>query len=96
MCSNYDNATVQNVYSIGVGSNSDLTSGPNVYNKGSKKIYNNYYFADEVFTSDLETKGNKLSLWDAEFQNQLINGDGAFIVDDLVNEGYYPQLNMQM
>ena len=49
VCSNYDNATVQNVYSIGVGSNSDLTSGPNVYNKGSKKIYNNYYFADEVF-----------------------------------------------
>ena len=48
----------------------------------------------KFFTSDLETKGNKLSLWDAEFQNQLINGDGAFIVDDLVNEGYYPQLNM--
>ena len=72
----------------------DLTAGPNVYYKDSKRIYNNYYFADEIFTSDLETKGNKLSLWDAQFQNQLINGDGAFIVDDLVNEGYYPQLNM--
>ena len=79
---------------MGVGENTDLAYGPNVYDVGSRKIYNNYYFADEIFTSTLETKGNKLSLWDTEFQNQLINGDGAFIVDELVNEGYYPQLNM--
>ncbi len=93
--SNYDNATIQNVYSVGVGENTtDLSIGPNVYSKYSTKINNNYYFTDEIFTSNLETKGNKLSLWDAEFQNQLINSDGAFIVDDLVNEGYYPQLNM--
>ena len=91
---NTGNAAVQNVYSVGIGVNTDLTHGPNVYNKVSKKVYNNYYFADEIFTSELETKGNVLSLWDAEFQNQLINDDGAFIVDDLVNEGYYPQLNM--
>ncbi len=92
--SNQNNATVQNVYSVGVGENTNLTYGPNVYQKNSKKIYNNYYFADKIFTSELEMKGNALSLWDAEFQNHLINGDGAFIVDDLVNEGYYPQLNM--
>ena len=93
--SNEANATVQNVYSVGIGKNTpNLTAGPNIWDKTSKKIYNNYYFTDDVFTSDLETKGNKLSLWDAEFQNQLINGDGAFIVDGLVNEGYYPQINM--
>ena len=92
--SNNENATIQNVYSVGIGEGTDLTFGPNVYTKGSKRVYNNYYFADEIFTSELETKGNKLSLWDAEFQNQLINSDGAFIVDDLVNEGYYPQINM--
>ena len=91
---NADNATVQNVYSVGIGENTLLNYGPNIYSKTSKKIYNNYYFADETFTSELETKGNKLSLWDAQFQNQLINGDGVFIVDDLVNEGYYPQLDM--
>ena len=91
---NSNNATMQNVYSVGVGGNTDLTRGPNAYNKSSKKIYNNYYFADEIFTSELETKGNMLSLWDATFQNQLINEDGAFIVDELVNEGYYPQINM--
>ena len=91
---NYGNASVQNVYSLGVGKNTDLAYGPNVCYKDSKKIYNNYYFADEIFTSELETKGNMLSLWDAQFQNQLINGDGAFNVDELVNQGYYPQLNM--
>ncbi len=92
---NYENATVQNVYSVGVGKNTtDLTHGPNVHVKGSKKVYNNYYFADEIFTSELETKGNMLSLWDSTFQNQIINQDGAFIVDELVNKGFYPQLNM--
>ena len=92
--SNGGNATVQNIYSVGIGENTDLTKGPNIYSKGSKKVYNNYYFADEIFTSELETKGNKLSLWDAEFQNQIINEDGAFKITELVNEGYYPQLNM--
>ena len=81
--------------SVGIGKNTTyLTHGPNVYNKGSKKVYNNYYFADEIFTSELETKGNMLSLWDSTFQNQIINQDGAFIVDELVNKGFYPQLNM--
>ena len=91
---NNSNATIQNVYSVIDEPSKNLSSGPNVYTKSSEKIYNNYYFSDEIYTSELETKGNKLSLWDATFQNQLINGDGAFIVDDLVNEGYYPQLNM--
>ena len=87
--------TVQNVYSVGLGENiTNLTVGPNIYAKYSKRIYNNYYFADEIFTSELELKGNKLSLWDTEFQNQIINAGGAFKVDELVNEGYYPQLNM--
>ena len=89
-----ENASVENIYSVGIGENANLNYGPNIYSKSSKKIYNNYYFADEIFTSELETKGNKLSLWDAEFQNQLINEDEVFIVDELVNEGYYPQLDM--
>ena len=92
---NVDNATIQNVYSVGIGeNNTDLTTGPNVYNKTSKKIYNSYYFNDEIFTSELELKGNKLSLWDAEFQNQIINNNGAFNVNELVNSGYFPHLNM--
>ncbi len=94
-CDNNSNATVQNVYSVDpVKTHINKNNGPNIYSKASKRVYNNYYFAGEVYTSELETKGNKLSLWDAQFQNQLINSDGAFIVNDLVNEGYYPHLNM--
>ena len=91
--SNVNNATVHNVYSVKIGKNTSLTNGPNIYN-GSKKVYNSYYFTDETFTNSSETKGNKLSLWDAEFQNQLINSDKVFVVDELVNEGYYPQIKM--
>ena len=91
---NNDNASIDNVYSVVKIKSSQLNTGPNIYEKNSTKIYNNYYFADDVYTSKLETKGNKLSLWDAQFQNQLINSDGAFIVDELVNEGYYPWINM--
>lgn len=92
---NNDMATVQNVYSVGIGENTtNLKKGPNIYYKYSKRVNNNYYFTDEIFTSELELKGNKLSLWDTEFQNQIINAGGAFKVDELVNEGYYPQLNM--
>ena len=92
---NIGNASVKNVYSVAESNGLvDLSYGPNVYNKASKKIYNNYYFSDKIFTSELETKGNKLSLWDAQFQNQLINSSKAFIVDELVNQGYYPHLNM--
>ena len=91
---NYVNGVIRNVYSVGIGENANLKAGPNVYFKNSKSISNNYYFTDEIFMDTLETKGNKLSLWDAQFQNQLINGNGAFVVDELVNEGYYPQLNM--
>ncbi len=92
---NYDNSTIQNVYSVGIGENySDFSRGPNIYSKLSANVYNNYYFTDEIFTSELETKGNMLSLWDAQFQNQLINGDNAFIVDDLVNSGFYPWIDM--
>ncbi len=91
---NINNASIQNVYSVGIGENTDLNNGPNIYSKTSLKVINNYYFTDEIFESLYEIKGNKLSLWDSEFQNQIINTDGAFIVDELVNEGYYPHVDM--
>ena len=92
---NSNNATISNVYSVGLGKGiNNFSTGPNVLNKNSKKIYNNYYFNDEIFTSELETKGNPLSLYDVEFQNQILNEENAFIVDELVTKGFYPQLKM--
>lgn len=92
---NIDNATMQNVYSVGNGENTtNYSNGPNVYSVSSKKIYHSYYFADEVFVNAYNIKGNKLALWDVSFQNQLINTSDAFEVNASVAAGYYPQLKM--
>ena len=91
---NTNSANVSNVYSTSIGEGYNLNFGPNVYSVGSTNIQNNYYFADEVFKNSYHTKTTKLALWDENFQNQLINGDGAFNVTELVEKGYYPHLNL--
>lgn len=96
---NYENASVSNVYSVGKGNNYNLAYGPNVSSIGNSNITNNYYFTDEIFTSRYHLKTTKLALWDKTFQNQILNNstnenDGAFLVDELVDNGYYPQLKM--
>ena len=92
---NDGNATIQNIYTVGEGENiNNFKQGPNIYEKYSKKIYNNYYFTDRIYEDSLETKGNILSLYDVEFQNQLLNKDNAFIIEELVSKGYFPHLNM--
>ena len=91
--SNLSSANVSNVYSVGVGNGYDLNYGPNIYSVNSTNIQNNYYFTDEIFKNTYHTKTTKLALWDTNFQNQLINGEGAFNVDELVGKGYYPWLN---
>ena len=91
---NANSANVSNVYSTSIGEGYNLNAGPNVYSVASTNIKNNYYFADEVFKNSYHTKTTKLALWDENFQNQLINGDGAFNVTELVEKGYYPHLNL--
>lgn len=96
---NYENAGISNVYSVGKGNNYNLAYGPNVSSIGNSNITNNYYFTDEIFTSRYHLKTTKLALWDKTFQNQILNNstnenDGAFLVDELVDNGYYPQLKM--
>ena len=91
---NSNSANVSNVYSVGIGNGYDLNYGPNIRSVNSTNIQNNYYFTDEIFKNTYHTKTTKLALWDTNFQNQLINEDGAFNVDDLVEKGYYPWLNL--
>ena len=95
VCTNQNNSQISNIYSVGVSESvTNLSNGPNIYTISSGRIYNSYYFADKIFTNEYHVKGNKLSLWDSNFQNQLINTSNAFEVDSLVNQGYYPQLKM--
>ena len=101
---NYNNAKVRNVYSVGIGKNGyDLTGvsstygGPNVYSIGianNANIENNYYMADKMLETNRHEKITALNLHDVEFQNKVLNSENAFNVDELVTNGYYPQLNM--
>ena len=91
---NQDNATVENVYSVGLGKNiTNTTNGPNVYSAGGK-ISNNYYFNDKIFTNSYHQKTTMLALHDVIFQNQILNSESRFDIEEYVSQGYYPQVIM--
>ena len=101
---NSNNAKLRNVYSVGIGRKgydrtniSSSYGGPNVYNMvtaNNVNIENNYYMADKILETNRHEKITALNLHDVEFQNNVLNSENAFNVDELVSNGYYPQLNM--
>ena len=94
LISNNGNGEAKNLYSIGYGENVDKTKGPTIYNvSSSNKVENVYYFGDTVFNNTDNRKTTPLALWDTTFQNQILDSDNAFNIDELINQGYYPQLN---
>lgn len=86
--------TVKNVYSVGIGDFTRLSNGPNVSRNESGKIYDSYYFCDQIFTNSYNKKTTSLALYDAQFQNQILNSQNQFIVDDLIEQKYYPQVKL--
>ena len=95
IANNSNNSKAQNIYSVGYGENNNFTYGPTIYNVAkSQNIKNVYYFADRVFNNTNNQKSTPLALWDNNFQNNILNSENSFNVDELVNNGYYPQLNM--
>ena len=87
-------SVVQNVYSVNISDGIiKQDAGPNVtYNSGT--VENSYYFSDKTFSNTSDRNTTKLSLWDKDFQNKVLNSEKAFNVDELVEKGYYPHLNM--
>ena len=86
----------ENLYSVGYGENYNLNAGPTIGYANSdniNKIKDVYYFADITFNNSYNRKTTPLALWDTTFQNQILNSDNAFNVEELVTQGYYPQLN---
>ena len=93
--SNNNFSTVQNIYTVGIGDNKlDLAKGPSVYTVSSTNVFNVYYFNDQLFTNDYHIKGNKLNLWNNDYQDQVLNGNSVFEVSGVVDAGYYPHLIM--
>ncbi len=88
------NAILENVYSVGLGNAYNLNLGPNTYYSDNKLIKNSYYFNDKIFQSPYNQKTTKLALWDTNFQNEILNSENAFDVDNLVEKGFYPQIDM--
>ena len=89
-----DQGLTENVYSVGSGYNGKLTNGPTIYS-GVKNLVNNaYYFANEIFNNTLNKTTTKLALKDVNFQNNILNSENQFNVDELIKQGYYPQIIM--
>lgn len=55
---------------------------------------NLYYVSPLTYTNSKSKKLSKVALTSVEFQNQTLNGENAFLVDDYVKYGFFPQLNM--
>ena len=84
--------TVRNIYSVDLNKDSTVSMGPNVcYNNGI--LENSYYFSDKIFNNTKDIKSSELALYDVEFQNQVINSENRFNTEELIKQGYFPQLN---
>ena len=89
------NSIVKNCYSVGLINNVVTNGGPVIGNSYTGATTENiYYFYGETKNNKYNSKTTPLALWDTNFQNQILNSDNAFNVDELVTQGYYPQLNM--
>lgn len=89
--SSYVHSSIKNVYTTNVSDN--IKNGPNVPNNVGT-IENSYYFSDKVFANSSDKNTTKLALKDVDFQNRILNSENVFNVDGLIEQGYYPQLNM--
>ena len=91
---NNANSEIRNCYSSGTVEKISKTIGPVIGNNHQGGITERiYYFFGETKNNTYNQKTTPLALWDTTFQNQILNSENAFNVDELVTQGYYPQLN---
>ena len=84
---------IESIYSVDINGSVNLDFGPNVYqNLGI--VNNSYYIYDKIFNSSTDYKTSKLALKNKKFQNEVLNREGTFKVDEYIEKGYFPQLDM--
>ena len=85
--------TIRNIYTVGLG-----TAYTKQYNantgKTQGKVENSYYINDEIFEGKADTKTTSKSLYNKEFQNQILNSENSFEIDQNIEQGYYPMLKL--
>jgi len=84
--------TLNNVYSVDLNNDSTISRGPNVSGNNAT-VTNSYYFSNNIYTNSIDIKSSELALYDTEFQNQIINSENRFNTSELIEKGYFPQLN---
>lgn len=85
---------IQNAYAVGEINSNNTSGDPNVgYVSGRVTASNLFYSSNSIYNSNYSQKISNVAVNDANFQNKVLNEENAFIVDELVNNGYYPQLN---
>lgn len=62
--------------------------------KTQGKVENSYYINDEIFEGKADTKTTSKSLYNKEFQNQILNSENSFEIDQNIEQGYYPMLKL--
>ena len=92
---NSQSGQARNIYSVGYGTKDEAINGPTIYNVANTQMIENiFYFTDIVFNNTNNQKSTLLALWDNNFQNSVLNSENSFNVDELISNGYYPQINM--
>ena len=90
------NAVSYNIYSTGLLNNVTAPyNGPVIGNNtNGSNAENIYYFYGDIKNNTYNTKTTPLALYDKNFQNKILNSDNAFNVDELIDQGYFPQVIM--
>lgn len=84
---------LRNAYSVGTGIGRDLTRDPNVGTVSNLNYSNLFYASDDIYTSKYSIKVAKLAIKDTRFQTNVLNSENRFNIDEMIEKGYYPQLN---
>ncbi|MGE5455534.1 MAG: hypothetical protein ACM3O4_00285 [Ignavibacteriales bacterium] len=85
---------LQNTYSVGSGQGVDLNLDPNVgVVSNTINVRNLFYASNDIFNANYSQKISSLAIHDVDFQNNVLNNENKFIIDELVSKGFYPQLD---
>ena len=81
----------ENIYTVGIGTGYQLEKNANT-GRGGGRINNSYYINNQTFLGTGDIKTTEKSLYDTDFQEQILNSEEMFIIDEMIDENYYPQL----
>lgn len=85
-------------YGVIDSSNKEGNIGPNILTKNDgTQVKESYYFCDVIYeANDYNTKSSTTALYEPGVQDVMLNANNCtqFIIDEYVNNGFYPHLNL--